>query len=156
MSALRGPVVAAPPDTWLVAALGRAIEPLIHAPKAIEPARIGGVGMVDDAVLAHERGSCPADRAKRWMRPCRKWRRIGRRARGTGRRIHGMAAALEIILDFPLALLLLGVGDVEVEVEVAADRGHPGKAPPHAPFVGLKLRERRPRLAESVTSWFAR
>ena len=35
--------------------------------------------------------------------------------------------------------------DVEVEVEVAAERGRPGKRPPHPPLVRLQLRERRPR-----------
>src|SRR5450432_4122160 len=48
-------VVAAPPDARLVAPLGRAVEPLVHAPEAVESARIGGIGMVDGAVLAHER-----------------------------------------------------------------------------------------------------
>ena len=45
----------------------------------------------------------------------------------------------------PLALLLLGERDVEVGVEVAAERGRPGKRPAHPPLVRLQLRERRPR-----------
>src|SRR5712691_2168316 len=44
-------VVAAPPDARLVAPLAGAVEPLIHAPEAVQPARIGGIGVVDDAVL---------------------------------------------------------------------------------------------------------
>ena len=44
-----------------------------------------------------------------------------------------------------LALLLLGEPDVEVGVEVAAERGRPGEAPAHPPLVRLQLRERRPR-----------
>src|SRR2546425_2745624 len=48
-------VVAAPPDARLVASLRCAVEPLVHAPKAVESARIGGIGMVDDAVLERER-----------------------------------------------------------------------------------------------------
>src|SRR6266542_237104 len=32
-----------------------AVEPLVHAPEAVEPARVGGVGVVDDAVLERER-----------------------------------------------------------------------------------------------------
>src|SRR5262245_7920623 len=47
-------VVAAPPETSLVASLGRAVEPLVHAPEAIQSARIGGIGVVDDAVLKRE------------------------------------------------------------------------------------------------------
>src|SRR5882672_3726514 len=48
-------VVAAPPDARLVAPLGAAVEPLVHAPEAVQPARIGGVGVEDDAALEHER-----------------------------------------------------------------------------------------------------
>src|SRR6266478_5501365 len=48
-------VVAAPPDARLVAPLGCAVEPLVHAPEAVQSARIGGIGVVDDAVLEHER-----------------------------------------------------------------------------------------------------
>ena len=48
-------IVAAPPDACLVAAPGGAVEPLIHAPEAVQSARIGGIGVVDDAVLERER-----------------------------------------------------------------------------------------------------
>src|SRR5439155_11965508 len=44
-------VVAAPPDARLVATLGGAVEPFVHAPDSVHPARIGGIGVVDDAVL---------------------------------------------------------------------------------------------------------
>jgi len=60
-------------------------------------------------------------------------------------RVHRVAAAPVVVFDDPLALLLLGERDVEVEVEVAAERGRPGKRPPHPPLVRLQLRERRPR-----------
>src|SRR2546425_2179161 len=53
-SALVVLVVAAPPDARLVTPLGCAVEPLVHAPEAVHPARIGGIGVVDDAVLEHE------------------------------------------------------------------------------------------------------
>src|ERR671931_1923236 len=46
-------VVAAPPDARLVASLGGAIEPLVHAPEAVQPARISRIGVVDDAVFEH-------------------------------------------------------------------------------------------------------
>src|SRR5438132_7332916 len=55
LSALVVLVVAAPPDARLVAPLWCAIEPLVHAPEAVQPARIGGIGVVGDAVLEHER-----------------------------------------------------------------------------------------------------
>src|SRR4051812_35827755 len=48
-------VVAAPPVAVLVAAERRAVEPLVHAPQAVQPARVRRVGVVDDAVLARER-----------------------------------------------------------------------------------------------------
>src|SRR5205809_7974015 len=54
-SALVVLVVATPPVGCLVAALGGAVEPLIRAPKAVEAARIGGIGVVDSAVLERER-----------------------------------------------------------------------------------------------------
>ena len=50
-----------------------------------------------------------------------------------------------VVFDGPLALLLLGERDIEVEVEVSAERGRPGKRPPHPLLVCPQLRERRPR-----------
>ncbi len=60
-------------------------------------------------------------------------------------RVHRVAAAPIVVFDAPLALLLLGEGDVEVGVEIAAERGRPGKRPPHPLLVRLQLGERRPR-----------
>src|SRR5687768_16469930 len=55
MSALAVFVVAAPPDAArLVATLGRSVEPLIHAPETVQSARIGGIGVVGDAVVERE------------------------------------------------------------------------------------------------------
>src|SRR5205823_11204616 len=48
-------IVAAPPEARFVAPLGCAIEPLIHAPEAVHSARIGGIGVVHDAVVERER-----------------------------------------------------------------------------------------------------
>src|SRR2546426_291267 len=36
-------------------ALPISVEPLVHAPEAVQSARIGGIGVVDDTVLEHER-----------------------------------------------------------------------------------------------------
>src|SRR5476649_338078 len=47
-------VMAAPPGPLLIASLGCAVEPLIHAPKPVQPAPIGGIGVVDDAILERE------------------------------------------------------------------------------------------------------
>ena len=60
-----------------------------------------------------------------------------------------------VVFDAALALLLLGERDVEVAVEVAAERRRPGKRPAHAPLVGLQLLERRSRhrRAASRRGW---
>src|SRR5262245_37978978 len=50
-------VAAPPPDARLVAPLGGAVEPLVHAPQAVESARIGGIGVVDRSALEHERAN---------------------------------------------------------------------------------------------------
>src|SRR4051812_13290537 len=55
LSSLAVLIMAAPPDASLVAPLGCAIQPLVHAPEAIHSAGVGGISMVDDAVLEHER-----------------------------------------------------------------------------------------------------
>src|ERR1700736_4658647 len=137
-------VVAAPPDARLVAPLGGTIDPLVHTPEAVQSARIGGIGVVDDAVLEHERAHArPIARVcGRVGSACGRELGDGLRARCRG---HRVAAAPVVVVDAPLALLLLGERDVEVEVEVAAERGCPGKRPPHPPLVRLQLRERRPR-----------
>src|SRR5262249_41888847 len=54
-SALVVLVVAAPPKTGLVAPIWGAVEPLVHAPEAVKPARIRRVGVVYNAILERER-----------------------------------------------------------------------------------------------------
>src|SRR6266850_4624829 len=54
-SALVVLVVAAPPGARLIAPPGCAVEPLVHAPEAVQPARVRRVGVVDDAILERER-----------------------------------------------------------------------------------------------------
>src|SRR5665213_4528644 len=53
-SALAVLVAAVPPHACLVAATGGAVEPLVHAPQAIQSAREGGVSVMGDAVREHE------------------------------------------------------------------------------------------------------
>src|SRR5712692_10031164 len=48
-------IVAAPPDAGLVAPAWRAVQPRVHAPQDVDPALVGGVGVVDGAVLERER-----------------------------------------------------------------------------------------------------
>src|SRR4051794_41054137 len=47
-------VMALPPDAVFVAPERRAIQPLVHAPQAIESARVGGIGVIHHAVAQHE------------------------------------------------------------------------------------------------------
>src|ERR687892_1411533 len=154
-SALLVLVVTAPPDARLVAPLGGAVEPLGHSPEAVQSARIGGIGVVDDAVLEHERAHArPLARVRGHVGSGHGSERsgpVGCRARGyLGDRPLAAAQlprrlAPVVVFDASLALLLLGEPDAEVEVEVAAERGRPGDRPPHPPLVRLQLRERRPR-----------
>src|SRR5262245_38473778 len=63
-------VVAAPPDARLVARLGGSVEPLVHAPEAVQSARIRGIGVVDDAVVERERAHTrPLARVRRHVGP---------------------------------------------------------------------------------------
>src|SRR5271154_2066381 len=48
-------IAVAQPVTRLIAPFGGAIEPLVHAPEPVQPARKGGIGVVNDAVLECER-----------------------------------------------------------------------------------------------------
>src|SRR5580704_14556977 len=106
-------VVAAPPDARLVASLGGAVEPLVHSPEAIQPARKSGIGVVNDAVLEDERAQA------------RPLAHVGGRiGAGRGRELGDRSGAVSrpwrlvpvVVFDGSLALLLLGERDVEVEV----------------------------------------
>src|SRR6266545_4826078 len=119
-SALVVLVVAEPPDARLVAPLGGAVEPLVHAPEAVQSAGIGGIGVVDDAVLEHESAHA---------RPLARVRGHVGSGHGSERRGSIVSSgfpdqrrlAAIVVFDAPLALLLLGEPDAEVEVEVAAE-----------------------------------
>src|SRR5262245_19252128 len=119
-------VVAAPPEARLVASPGGAVEPLVHAPEAVDSARVGGIGVVDNAILERERAHArPLARVRGRIRP------------GRGRHLNDRSLAAAqlprplvpvVVLD-ALALLRLGEPDTEVGVEVAAERGGPGERP---------------------------
>src|SRR5262249_44476008 len=54
-SALVVLIVATPPHAFfLIAALGSTVEPLVHAPEHVQPARIRGIGVVNGAVFKRE------------------------------------------------------------------------------------------------------
>src|SRR5436190_1832029 len=148
-------VVAAPPHAALVAPLGSAIEPLVRAPEAVHAARIGGVGVVNNAAFERERAEArPVARVRGHVGSGH-----GRDLRDgsfaaaelpllnglSGERLRSRCLALIIVLDVSLALLLLGEPDIEVGVEVAAERRRPRERPPHPLLESVQLRERRPR-----------
>src|SRR5882724_10396414 len=60
-------IVAAHPEAGFIAPTWGAVEPLVHAPEAVQPARICRVGMVDDVVL--ERKCAHPGRLPREGRP---------------------------------------------------------------------------------------
>src|SRR5215472_5079375 len=127
-------VVVAQPVARLVASLGGAVEPLVHAPEPVQSAGIGGVGVIDDAVFEHECAHAgpfssvgahvgaghggtfrsPVGRRPRaCLGPCPATRMGGRRA-------------LVVVVGGTLPLLLFGDRDLEIKVEVAAERGRYG------------------------------
>src|SRR5215211_6761215 len=108
-----------PPYSFLVAPEWCAVEPLVHAPKTVEAARVGRVGVIDNAVLERERADARSLTRVR--------RRISsRHCRDRGdRRIAAERAPLRlasiVVLDAAFALLFFGEADVEVVVEVSAE-----------------------------------
>src|SRR5207244_5747134 len=137
-SALVVLVVAAPPDARLVTPVGCAVEPLVHAPEPVQSARVRGIGVVDDAVLERERAHARPLARVRGHIGSGHGRDLGDRPllprRGAAPDQRRARLAPVVVFDASLALLLLGEADVEVEVEVAAERGRPGKRPPHPPL----------------------
>src|SRR6516165_12330114 len=108
-SALVVLVVAAPPGARaaLVAPLGGAVEPLVHAPEGVQSARIGGIGMVDDAVLERERAHARALAPVCFRVGSACGREPGDRRRDMCRDDRVTATPV-VVFDTPLALLLLG------------------------------------------------
>src|SRR5882672_8597172 len=143
-------VVAAPPDARLVAPLWGAVEPRVHAPDGVQSARIGGVGVIRDAVLERERAHAgPLARVRGHIGSGHD-RVVADRVPGHAGREPLVVALLPgglapIVVFDAFALLLLAKRNAEVEVEFAADRRRPGERPAHPPLVRLQLRERRPR-----------
>src|SRR5687767_8461733 len=118
-------MAAHPKAAGLVASLGGAVEPLVHAPEAVQSARVSGIGVVDGAILERERAHA---------RPLALER--GGVGSGHGRDLgFGFCAAAflacaprhlwlapVIVFNAALALLRLGEPDLEVGIEVAAGR----------------------------------
>src|SRR6266481_3682144 len=113
--------MAAPPQAGLVAPAWRAVEPLVHAPEAVQPARVRRVGVVDDAILQRERAHAgPFSPVRRPVRSNAR-RPLDERwiLLATLRRSHVHRA--EVVLDESRLPLLFGVRRLEVVVEVALE-----------------------------------
>src|SRR6266545_2001265 len=98
-----------------------AVEPLVHAPEAVEPARVGGVGVVDDAVLERERAH--AGSLLRVGRPVRAGRGgpLGEWPLAAGLPGRLQVERAEVVLTDSRLLLFLAVAGLEVGVEVGAE-----------------------------------
>src|SRR6202011_1770469 len=106
--------VAAPPDARLVAPFGGAVEPLVHAPEAVQSARVGGIGVVDDAILERERAHARPLARVRGHVGSSHGRDLGDRPLAAFRQCVADPAYLPrglapvVVFDASLALLLLG------------------------------------------------
>src|SRR5207245_2799976 len=136
--------MAAEPDAALVATKWRAVEPLVNAPEAVQPARVRRVRMVYDAVLLPDRAH--AGGFSRVRRPVHAdAHTIDPVTFLTGFQLGPHVPRAEVVFDGSRLLLLLGVRCLEVEVEVAVERRRPGEGPAHPPLVILQFCERSPR-----------
>src|SRR5262245_58105961 len=98
-------------------------------PEAVQSSCIGGISVIDDAVVENERAHA------------RPLARVGRRIGSRRRCNHGdwirtstqrpRAFAPVVVFDASVALLLRGEPDAEVGVEIGAERGGPRERPPH-------------------------
>src|SRR2546421_12036428 len=147
-------VVAAHPDARLVAPFGGAVEPLVHAPESVQSARIGGIGVVDDAVLEREHAHAGPLARVRGRVGSDSGRELGDRLRDR-RRVHRVAAAPVVVFDAPLALLLLAEGDVEVKKSLL-DEDAQGNAHPIRRSYACSFARGARDTAQSITSWLAR
>src|SRR5207248_10040014 len=115
-------VVAFPPDAGFVAPLGRAIEPLIHSPQAVQSTRIGRVSMVDNAVLERERAHARPLAYVRVHVGAAHGSELTGSVGGRARRDRSDRFLLLVVVFDSLALFLLRERGAEVGVELAVCR----------------------------------
>src|SRR5262245_44930911 len=118
----------APPRRAFVASERRTVEPGVHAPEAIEASGVARGRVIHATVRQHERAEARslADVRQR-IRAARGSELLNRR-RKLGA-VDDVPATAEVVLVPALLLLLDSHGDVEVEVEIAAERRSPWKGP---------------------------
>src|SRR5262249_21950815 len=98
-------VVATPPVARLIAPPGSAVEPLPHAPEAVQSARIGRIGMVDDGVLENEGAHSRPFAEIRWPIDSSPPYVLGGRASPAGW-LPGVLASV-VVFDASVVLLLI-------------------------------------------------
>src|SRR2546423_10721452 len=107
--------MAAPPHARLVTSLGGAVEPRVHAPEGVQPAGIGGIGVVDDAALERERAHSRPLAHVGGRVGAAHGRHLADGALAVAREPRRLAAI--VVFRAALALPLLADADVEVIVE---------------------------------------
>src|SRR5882757_5539636 len=86
-----------------------AIKPLVRSPEGVQPTCVGGIGVIDDAVLDHEGAHArPLARVGRQVGAGHGSALGGPLAAGVRLRIQRAAAGPVVVFDGSLALLLLG------------------------------------------------
>src|SRR5204863_9195744 len=115
-------VVESPPHARLVASLRGAVEPLIHPPKAVQSARIRGIGVVDDAVLERERAHARPLAYVRVHVGSAHGGELTRSVGGRARRDRSDRFLLLVVVIDSLALFLFRERGAEVGVEFAVGR----------------------------------
>src|SRR3569623_2682640 len=132
-------VVTTPPDPLLVAAEGRAIQPLVHAPQPVQPPRVRRVRVIDGAPVAHERAHTGPLADERGHVGADTGRGLGDRSLAAVQQPGPLAGI--VVLAAAVALLRLADAHAKVVVEVGARGGRPGESPAHPLQVGLQLRQ---------------
>ena len=152
-SALVVLVVAAKPESCFVASLGSAVEPLVHSPEPVESACIGGIGVVHNTVLEHERTHARSLAGIRGHvgsghgRDLRDWTLVVARLPFSSslpcERLLGRPLAPVVVFNASFVLLLLTEPDIKVKVKVIAKRRCPRERPSHPALIRLQFCERR-------------
>src|SRR5262249_37537415 len=107
--------------------LGSRSEPLPHATEGMQPARIGRIGMVDDAVLEHESAHArPLAQVRGPINPGSPYTLIiGRKRPKPGAGWLQRVFAVIVVFDASIALIFLAVPDALIAIKVPAGRRRP-------------------------------
>src|SRR6202043_943645 len=153
-------VVAAPPDARLVAPLGCAVQPLVHAPEAVESARIGGIGVVDAAVLERECAHARPLARVRGHVGSGHGRELGDRPPAAGfrdrRHVHRVAVAPVFVFAGPLRCCSSVNEMLKSRLKSLPSEDAQGNAHPIRRLYACSFASGARDTAQSMTSWLAR